>query len=238
MKHAVLAVANKLHLLLIYLVLSMASHLVLPSGAASPPTITALWWLMSCVVVPWTLLDMVLAKGGHLLGTMYQQVPRKSVYLLVGHFTVVFVGVLLFLTAYTSFAGFASHFMPDGLNSLVALNVLSFSLYATALGIALMSWLFVLAVRKERWPKVVIVVGVFVAAYLLAFHVGPGVLALGELFLSPVISLTEGAEVAAGNSVLHSPWAEARMYLAQTTAMLLLQGGILTYLLSGRYDVA
>ncbi len=95
--------------------------------------------------------------------------------------------------------------MPDGLNSLVALNVLSFSLYATALGIALMSWLFVLAVRKERWPKVVIVVGLFVAA---------------------------------GNSVLHTPWAETRMYLAQTTAMLLLQGGILTYLLSGRYDVA
>ncbi|MBT9177170.1 MAG: hypothetical protein DDT20_01501 [Firmicutes bacterium] len=238
MKYSVLAVAHKLRLLLIYLVLSMASHLVLPSDAANPPTIITLWWMMSWVVVPFTLLDVVVVKGGQLLGTMYQQVPRKSVYFLVGHFAVAFACVWLFFMAYTSFAGFASRLMPDGLNALVALNILSVSIYATALGLTLVSWLFVLGVRKERWPKVVAVVSVSVALYLLAFHVGPGVLALGELFLSPAFSLPEGYAPVTGDLVLHTPWAQTRAHLTQTIAILLLQGCILTYLLSGRFDVA
>jgi hypothetical protein len=154
------------------------------------------------------------------------------------HYGMALACVALFVTGFTAFAGFAATFMPDGFNALVALNILSFSLYTTAVGLALMSLLVVFAVGKEGRPKLAALVGVLIIAYLLFFHAGPGVLALAELVLSSFVNLTEGFAGVAGDSVLHIPQAQAILDIASTATLLLLQLGVLAFLLSGKTDMA
>jgi hypothetical protein len=189
------------------------------------------------VLALYTLPDTIIIKGAEYLNPIYQQVPRRPIYFLLCQFVVAWVLGALFIIGFTAFAGFGATLMPDGFSSLVALNILSFSLYITATGLVLMSLLVVLAVGKERRPKLTALVGVLLVAYLLLFHVGPGILALGELTLFPVVSLTEGFEDIVRDSVLHRPKAQAVEDIAQTTALLVLQLGVLAYFLGGKTDM-
>jgi len=236
-KYALRAVENKAWLLLGYLAIAIASHLVLPQEAnRAATTAMRFWWLISWLMAIYTLPDIVVIKGAEGMGLLYQQTPQKTIYTLLCHYLVAFGCVALYLTAYASFAGFGASLMPGGFSTLVALNILSFSLYATALGLALMSFLAVLVVGKERRPKLVAVVGALLIAYLLAFHAGPGVIALGELVFPLIV--TGGLGISAGGSLLHTPQAQVFQHMAQVTAMLVLQGTLLAYFFSGKVDIA
>ena len=236
MKYTLRAVENKAWLLLGYLAIGLVSHLVMPQVVT--PVGVHFWWLISWLIALYTLSDIVVVKGAEGMGLLYQQIPRKTIYTLLCHCAVALGCVALYLTAYTSFAGLSASLMPGGFTSLVALNILSFSLYATALGLALVSLLAVLAVGRERLPKMIAVVGALLIAYLLAFHVGPGVIALVELGFPPAVSAVNGYAGVARDSVLHTPQAQVVRHMAQTTAMLVLQGILLAYFFSGKVDIA
>jgi hypothetical protein len=238
MKFTLRAVESKLWLLLGYAALGIGSHLVVPENWPHAVTLASLWWIGSWVSALYILPDVVIVKGAEYLSPLYQQVPRKSICYFMCHYGMALACVALFVTGFTAFAGFAATFMPDGFSSLVALNILSFSLYTTAVGLALMSLLVVFAVGKEGRPKLAALVGVLIIAYLLVFHAGPGVLALAELVLSSFVSLTEGFAGVAGDSVLHIPQAQAIEDIASTATLLLLQLGVLAFLLSGKTDMA
>ncbi len=236
MKHFARAIEYKLWLLLGYLALSLASNLV--EGTAIAKYLTGPWWAVSLMGMGFMVLDVFWVKGMEILSPLYQQIPRKPIELLVCHFTVAFGCVLLFLVSYTTFAWHGSSLMPDGFSWLVALNILSLSLYTTALGLAILSVLVLFAVNKDRWPRIASLLGVAVVTYLLALHVGSGILTLIELASSPMAGLTAYGEIIIADSVLHAPWDIGVTNVAQVSFLLLLQGGTLTYLLSGRVDVA
>jgi len=235
MKHFVRAIEYKLWLLLWYLAMSLAAHLV--AGTVVATYITAPWWLVSLAVMAFVVMDILLVKGLQILGILYQQIPRQPIELLVCHFIVAFACVLLFLVGYTAFPWHGVGIMPDGFTWLVALNILSLGLYTTALSVALLSALGLLTVTKDYWPRIASIIGVAVAAYLLAFHVGPGIFTLGQLVFSPPAELTPCGEVIISDYVLHAPWDVVATNIAHMSFLLIFQVGILNYVLTDRVDV-